>query len=112
MTGNPAIRVFHGPAVFGAREIVSARDALEAHGIAPISLEYKEPVAILNGTAFSASVASLAIVEATHVTLLAHICTAMGVEALLGTRGSFDPFIHVVARPHPGQVRHILLLIW
>jgi len=28
----------------------------------------------------------------------------MGTEALLGTRGSYDPFIHKVARPHPGQV--------
>jgi phenylalanine ammonia-lyase len=28
----------------------------------------------------------------------------MGTEALVGTRGSFDPFIHNVARPHPGQV--------
>lgn len=29
----------------------------------------------------------------------------MGTEALAGTRASFDPFIHSVARPHPGQVR-------
>ena len=28
----------------------------------------------------------------------------MGVEALLGTQGSFDPFIHDECRPHPGQV--------
>ncbi len=34
----------------------------------------------------------------------------MGVEALAGTRASFDPFIHVVARPHPGQVCYTSLL--
>jgi len=28
----------------------------------------------------------------------------MGVEALLGTQASFDPFIHDECRPHPGQV--------
>jgi phenylalanine ammonia-lyase len=28
----------------------------------------------------------------------------MGTEALLGVRGNYAPFIHEVARPHPGQV--------
>ena len=54
--------------------------------------------------AFSASVGALAANEATQLTLLTHICTAMGVEAMTGTRGSFDPFIHDTCRPHPGQV--------
>ena len=35
----------------------------------------------------------------------------MGTEALAGTRGSFDPFIHTVARPHPGQVESAKI-IW
>ena len=35
----------------------------------------------------------------------------MGVEAMTGTRGSFDPFIHDVARPHPGQIESARL-IW
>jgi hypothetical protein len=62
-------------------------------------------IGILNGTAFSASVAALALNDAVHLTLLAQVCTAMGTEALMGSRGSFAPFIHSVARPHPGQVR-------
>lgn len=64
----------------------------------------KEHLGILNGTAFSASLASLVLSEATHLALLAQICTAMGTEALLGVRGNYAPFIHEVARPHPGQV--------
>lgn len=28
----------------------------------------------------------------------------MATEAMLGTNGSFAPFIHATARPHPGQV--------
>jgi phenylalanine ammonia-lyase len=64
----------------------------------------KEHLGILNGTAFSASVASLVLSEAVHLALLAQICTAMGTEALLGVRGNYAPFIHEVARPHPGQV--------
>jgi phenylalanine ammonia-lyase len=42
--------------------------------------------------------------DAVHLGMLAQICTAMGTEALLGMRGNYDPFIHDVARPHPGQV--------
>ncbi|KIM40304.1 hypothetical protein M413DRAFT_446481 [Hebeloma cylindrosporum] len=104
LIGNPSIRVFDGPAAFGGREIVSSVKALEAHGIAPIPLASKEHLGILNGTAFSASVASLALNEAVHLTLLSQVCTAMGTEALAGTRTSFDPFINCVARPHPGQI--------
>jgi phenylalanine ammonia-lyase len=79
-------------------------DALRKHGIEPLPLVSKEHLGILNGTAFSASVASLALSDALHLALLAQLCTAMGTEALLGSRGSYDPFIHKVARPHPGQV--------
>ena len=104
LIGNPSIRVFDGPLAFGARNIVSSREALAKHKIEPIVLGAKEHLGILNGTAFSASVAALALNEAVHLALLAQICTAMGTEALLGVRGNYAPFIHEVARPHPGQV--------
>lgn len=104
LVGNPSIRVFDGAAAFGGRQIVSSVDALKAHGIAPIPLVSKEHLGILNGTAFSAALGSLALNEAVHLTLLSQVLTAMGTEALAGTRASFDPFISNVARPHPGQV--------
>ena len=104
LVGNPSIRVFNGPSMFGARQIVSSREALAEYKIEPIPLKSKEHLGILNGTAFSASVASLALNDAVHLAILAQVCTAMGTEALVGTRGSFDQFIHDMARPHPGQV--------
>ena len=104
LVGNPSIKVFDGPAAFGRREIVSSSKALDAHGITPIPLASKEHLGILNGTAFSASVATLALNDAVHLMLLSQVCTAMGTEALAGTRASFDPFINTIARPHPGQV--------
>jgi phenylalanine ammonia-lyase len=110
LIGNPSIRVFDGPSVFGARQIVSSRKALADHNIEPIPLQSKEHLGILNGTAFSASVASLALNDAVLLALLSQVCTAMGTEALVGTRGSFDPFIHDVARPHPGQVSQISMI--
>ncbi|EMD35483.1 hypothetical protein CERSUDRAFT_116229 [Gelatoporia subvermispora B] len=102
--GNPSIQVFDGPSLSKSRQIVSSDRALAAHGIEPISLSSKEHLGIVNGTAFSASVAALALHDAAHLALLAQVCTAMGTEALIGAQGSFDPFIHDVARPHPGQV--------
>jgi phenylalanine ammonia-lyase len=109
--GNPSVRVFDGPATFGARKMVPSSKALAAHNIQPIALASKEPLGILNGTAFSASVAALAMNEAVHLAMLSQVCTAMGTEALLGTRASYDSFIHAVARPHPGQVNILYLSV-
>ncbi|KAH8087842.1 phenylalanine ammonia-lyase [Cristinia sonorae] len=103
LIGNPAIHVFDSAAT-GARQILPSDVALARHGVEPIPLSSKEHLGILNGTAFSASVAALALHEAAHMMLLSQVCTAMGTEAMLGAQGSFDPFIHNVARPHPGQV--------
>ncbi|KAG6813523.1 hypothetical protein H0H92_010228 [Tricholoma furcatifolium] len=111
LTGNQAIPVFDGPQSLGSRQIRPSGDALRSHNISPIALASKEHLGILNGTAFSASVAALALNDAVHLALLAQVCTAMGTEALAGTRGSFDPFIHDVARPHPGQIESARL-IW
>ncbi|KZP27585.1 phenylalanine ammonia-lyase [Athelia psychrophila] len=104
LIANPSIRCFSGPASFGPRSILSSTVALAQAGIKPLPLKSKEHLGILNGTAFSASVASLALNDAVHLALMAQVLTAMGVEALIGTRGSFDEFIHDVARPHPGQI--------
>lgn len=60
-------------------------------------------LAILNGTAISASVTALATSEAHQFLIIAQILTAATVEALLGSAGSFDPFIAEV-RPHRGQI--------
>ncbi|KAF7894594.1 uncharacterized protein EAF01_010044 [Botrytis porri] len=62
----------------------------------------KEGLSLVNGTAVTAAVASLAIHEAIMQALLSQILTAMSVEALAGTDESFDPFFAEV-RPHRGQ---------
>ena len=59
--GLPSVRVFDGPRQFGARNIISSKDALAAHGLTPLPLSSKEHLGILNGTAFSSSVAALAL---------------------------------------------------
>ena len=71
LVGNPSIRIFDGPSVFGACQIVSSQKALADHNIEPITLQSEEHLGILNGTAFSASVASLAFNDAIHLAVLA-----------------------------------------
>lgn len=101
LEGNPDVRVWSGDR--GTRKLISADKALESIGLAPIRFGPKECLGLLNGTAFSVAVASIAHHQADKLALLAQILTAMGTEALLGTAESFAPFIAAV-RPHPGQI--------
>ncbi|CAL8579680.1 hypothetical protein XPA_005414 [Xanthoria parietina] len=97
VTGNPDIYVR------SAAGIITAEQALRKLNIEPIVLGAKEGLGLINGTATSAAAASLAIYESHHITILAQVLTAMALEALLGTVGSYDPFIAAV-RPHRGQM--------
>ena len=81
---------------------VPARAALEKAGIAPLVLETKEGLALLNGTHLMAALGALAVLDAGRLAQLADIAGAMSVEALMGTNAAFDARIHAL-RPHPGQ---------
>ncbi|KFG87248.1 putative phenylalanine ammonia-lyase [Metarhizium anisopliae] len=87
----------------GERCLKRADVALAEKDIKPVSLGAKEGLALVNGTAVSCAVASLALHDAMGQATLSQILTAMSVEALLGTDESFDSFFGEV-RPHPGQV--------
>jgi phenylalanine ammonia-lyase len=102
LQGNPDIFVRMGKTADNYR-VVPASEALKSEGIAPIVLAAKEGLGLLNGTAASASVASLAIYESNHLAVLSQVLTAMGCEALQGSADSFHPFLAAV-RPHRGQV--------
>ena len=86
----------------GGCRVVSSDEALRAINMPPIILGPKEGLGLLNGTAASASVASLALYECNHLVLLSQVLTAMGCEAMEGSADSFHPFIANV-RPHKGQ---------
>lgn len=76
--------------------------ALKTAGIAPLRLEAKEGLALLNGTQAMGAVGGLALFRAERVTKLADLAGAMTLESLLGTPVAFDQRIHD-ARPHWGQ---------
>jgi len=77
--------------------------ALREAGIAPLTLEAKEGLALLNGTQAMAATGALALDRALRVTQLFDLAGAMSLEALRGTPTAFDERIHA-ARPHRGQI--------
>lgn len=105
LAGQKGIYCWITDAKSGQRVRVTADEACRMYAIEPVQYEPKEALGLLNGTAFSASVAALATYEAEKLANLTQLTTAMAVEALKGTDASFAPFIHQVARPHPGQIK-------
>jgi histidine ammonia-lyase len=88
-------------------------EAFQRTGIAPITLEAKEGLALLNGTQAMGAVGGLALYQALRLLEVADEAGAMTLEALLGTPVAFDERIHS-ARPHSGQsavARHLRELL-
>ncbi|MDN7132335.1 histidine ammonia-lyase [Halomonas sp. MC140] len=94
-------------------EWVSARDALEIAGLAPMELAPKEGLALLNGTQVSTAYALRGVFDAEDLYAAATVCGSLTVEATLGSRSPFDARIHEV-RGQRGQIdaaaayRHLL----
>jgi len=91
-----------GEAFFGGERLASAV-ALSRAEIAPVQLEVKEGLALLNGTQAMGAVGALALYRAERLTRVADVAGAMTLEALRGTPVAFDERIHAV-RAHPGQI--------
>ncbi|OAL24929.1 hypothetical protein AYO22_05265 [Fonsecaea multimorphosa] len=105
-------------------KVINARDAFEeiqrlnqedeakhgkqlVHGTsieyAPIVLGPKEGLALVNGTAPSATVACLALYETNQLAVLSQLITCLMSEALAGNVEWTNPYI-AETRPHPGQI--------
>jgi histidine ammonia-lyase len=87
----------------------SAQDTLRAAGIEPVALEAKEGLALINGTQAHTAIATLACAELTSLWRVAHLATAMSLDALLGTPDAFDERIQA-ARGQSGQLVSAALL--
>ncbi|KAJ5776375.1 uncharacterized protein N7511_001386 [Penicillium nucicola] len=101
LEGNPDIKVYWDRP--GEAEIVSAIKALEIIGIPPFVLRPKEGLSLINGSAASAAVASLAVHETSLLVLLAQGLTALTCEAMMGNAENYHEFPAKI-RPHPGQI--------
>lgn len=87
-----------------ATVVLPADEALRRHGLAPVTLGPKEGLGLINGTAASCAVAAVALHESHRLAVVVQALTAFAAEALAGNVEWLSPFVHDVARPHPGQV--------
>ena len=79
-----------------------ATAALTEIGLAPIVLQAKEGLALLNGTQVSTALAAQGWFAAMRLLDAAVVAGALSVDAALGSDGPFEPSIHRV-RGQPGQ---------
>jgi histidine ammonia-lyase len=93
--------VGEGRCRFRGREQDSAA-ALRAASLAPVELQAKEGLALINGTQFMTAICGLALAEAFRLARAADVIGALTLDVLKGTDVAFDPRIHE-ARPHAGQ---------
>ncbi len=84
-------------------ERVPAARALAAHGLAPLVLQAKEGLALINGTQTSTALALHALFSFEPVLESALVIGALTVDAARGSDGPFDPRIHAL-RGQPGQI--------
>ena len=97
-----AVLLGAGEAVHAGRTMPGA-DALAAAGLAPISLDAKEGLALINGTQFSTAWALAGLFGAWRAAQNALLVSAMSTDAIMGSTAPLRPEIHAL-RGHRGQV--------
>jgi len=96
------ILIGEGEAVYRGERLPGG-EALRRAGIAPVELQAKEGLALLNGTAFMTALGALTAYRAGRLVCLADVAGAMSLEAMRGTPAAFDERL-VMARPHPRAI--------
>jgi histidine ammonia-lyase len=89
-----------GEAAF-RNENLSGAEALKRAGIAPVALEAKEGLSLLNGTQGMLALLSLALREADTLADTADVAASLSLDALRGSPGAFDARI-MQARAYSG----------
>ena len=83
--------------------VVTGAEASAAVGIEPLTLSFKEGLALVNGTEMMLALGILVYDGARRVAAAADLAGAMTVEACLGTDRAFDAEL-IALRKHPGAV--------
>ncbi|MBI4552614.1 MAG: histidine ammonia-lyase [Candidatus Latescibacteria bacterium] len=94
-------------------QTLPSQEAFRQAGLAPLTLEAKEGIALINGTPVMTAAGVLTLLDAERLSALADIAGGMSVEALKATDTAFDLRIHR-SRPHAGQLacaRNLLALV-
>ena len=99
-----AIVLLGGGEAFFEGERMSGARALERAGLRPVTLSYKEGLALNNGTAQMLACGVLALHRLEELLDTADLAAAMSIDAFAGRLGAFAEEVHAL-RPHPGQVQ-------
>ena len=99
-----AIVLLGGGEAFIDGERMPGAEALRRKRLQPVSLSYKEGLALNNGTAQMLATGVLALHRLDGLLDTADLAAAMTIDAFAGRLGAFAPDVHAL-RPHPGQVR-------
>ena len=89
-----------GEALYKGEKLTGA-EALKRAGIAPVALEAKEGLSLLNGTQGMLALLSLALYDADILADTADVAASLSLDALRGSPGAFDSRI-MHARAFPG----------
>ena len=95
------VAIGEGEAIYEGRRIPGA-EAMRSAGIAPLELEAKEGIALLNGTQGMLALLALALRDAEIAADTADVAAALSLDALRGSPAAFDDRIARV-RPHAGH---------
>ncbi len=83
--------------------VMDGRAALEAAGLAPIKLQAKEGLALLNGTQFSTACALAGLFESWRLVEACLMTSALTTDAIMGSTAPLRAEIHTL-RGHQGQI--------
>ena len=90
--------------VFLGKELMQASEAFEKTGLTPLTLSFKEGLALMNGTAAMTAIAAFALCGAEKLYNIACVNGAFAVEIFGGIDDAFDADLHTL-KPHPGQIK-------
>src|SRR5205823_11624997 len=88
-----AVLIGEGSAVYQGKTLTGA-EAMKAAGLAPVVLEAKEAISLINGTQAMLAVGTLSVLTAEALVDTADVLGAMSLDALKGTDAAFDERIH------------------
>lgn len=95
------VAIGEGEAIYKGAKMAGG-DAMRAAGIAPLALEAKEGLALLNGTQGMLALLALGLRDAEIAADSADVATALSLDALRGSPAAFDARI-AQARPYAGH---------
>ncbi|HXN00233.1 MAG TPA: histidine ammonia-lyase [Candidatus Dormibacteraeota bacterium] len=95
-----AVMIGEGRADYQGK-VMAGSEALRNAGLAPVALEAKEGLSLLNGTQGMLALLSLALLEADALVNTADVAASLSLDALRGSPGAFDARI-MQARPFAG----------